>query len=99
MMIVQWLKQLNLIENIKILAFKKYFKVLFMKYESTNRLFSPNLIIIIDDYSFKNKANLSSNSNENKEVFIQGMKSSTTVTIGDPYGIRTRVCMRERHVS
>jgi hypothetical protein len=38
-------------------------------------------------------------STKKKEVFIQGMKTSTTVRLGDPYGIRTRVCMRERHVS
>ena len=59
MVIDQCLKQLNLMKNIKILAFKTYFKVLLMKYESTNCLFNPDLIIIIDNFGFDNKVYLS----------------------------------------
>ena len=77
-------KQQIMISIIKNSQIKRYFKVLFTKYKFTNCLFYPNLIRIIANYRFDNQFNLVNNSHKNKEVFIQGMKTSTTVSIGDP---------------
>ena len=38
---------------------------------------------------FDKKVETTCNDNKNKEVFIQGMKTSTTVRLGDPQGLRT----------
>ena len=39
---------------------------------------------IIRNSCFDNKVEITTNSNKKKEVFIHGMKTSTTVRIGDP---------------
>ena len=61
-----------------------YFKVLFRKLGPTKSHIFSKLIVGIGNIGFDIDRYLFSHGNKNKEVFIQGMKTSTTVTIGDP---------------
>ena len=56
----------------------------FKKLGPTKPHIFSNLIVDTCNFSFDNNRRLFNYGNENKVVFIQGMKTSTTITIGDP---------------